>query len=76
VQSYRLSDDELWRAIADNTHAMSALVEQQIELDASLGSAESDSRTQLLLSTAETINRYHLEYCDLTAELRRRYPAA
>ena len=76
MQSSHLTDDELWRAIADNTDAMSALVEQQIELDAGLGSADSDSRTQLLLSTADTINRHHLEYCDLTAELRRRYPAA
>jgi hypothetical protein len=76
VQSSHLTDDELWRAIADNTQSMSALVERQIEIDAGLGSADSDSRTQLLLSTAEIINRYHLEYCDLTAELRRRYPAA
>jgi hypothetical protein len=76
VQSSHLTDDELWRAIADNTDAMSALVEHQIELDAGLGSTDTDSRAQLLLSTAETINRYHLQYCDLTAELRRRYPAA
>jgi hypothetical protein len=36
TQGASLSDDELWRAIAQNTNAMSALVHQQLELDAAV----------------------------------------
>jgi hypothetical protein len=34
VQRLLLTDDELWQAIAKNTDAMSALVHEQIELEA------------------------------------------
>jgi hypothetical protein len=34
VRSLHLTDDDLWRAIANNTDAMSALIEEQNELDA------------------------------------------
>jgi hypothetical protein len=33
VRSTHLTDDDLWRAIANNTDAMSALIEEQIELN-------------------------------------------
>jgi hypothetical protein len=36
MQGASLSDDELWRAIAQNTNAMSALVHRQLELDAAM----------------------------------------
>jgi hypothetical protein len=37
MQCVSLTDDELWRVIAENTNAMSRLVHQQLELDAYLG---------------------------------------
>jgi hypothetical protein len=58
VQSIQLTDDELWRAIANNTNALSAFIEKQS------GSAES----------TQTINKYHREYANYIAEVRRRYP--
>ena len=33
MRSTHLTDDDLWRAIANNTDAMSALIEEQIELN-------------------------------------------
>jgi hypothetical protein len=36
VRTLHLTDDELWRAIADNTNALSALIEKQCEWDAEL----------------------------------------
>jgi hypothetical protein len=75
VQRLNLTDDELWRAIAENTNAMSALVHEQIELDAGVGAAIGpDSRAKHMLSNVQTIDRYHREYRDYTTELRRRYP--
>jgi len=37
VRTLHLNDDELWRAIAENTNALSALIEKQFEWDAELG---------------------------------------
>ena len=75
VQRLLLADDELWRAIAENTDAMSALVHQQVELDAGFGAAnDRDSRAELMRSNAQTINKFQRQYRDYTAELRRRYP--
>jgi hypothetical protein len=37
VGNVPLTDDELWRAIAENTNAMSRLVYQQLEFDAYIG---------------------------------------
>jgi hypothetical protein len=77
VQSIQLTDDDLWRAIANNTNALSALIEQQSELDA--GTAESsldpDTRQQLLLFNVQAIDKYHREYRDFVAEVCRRYPS-
>jgi hypothetical protein len=33
MQSVNLTDEQLWRAIAQNTNAMTALIHQQLELD-------------------------------------------
>jgi hypothetical protein len=75
VQGLHLSDDELWRAIAENTDAMSALVQQQLELDAGFGAPrDPDSRAVLTRSNLQTIDKYQREYRDFAAELRRRYP--
>ena len=36
MRTLHLTDDELWRAIADNTNALSALIEKECEWDAEL----------------------------------------
>jgi predicted secreted protein len=70
-----LIDDELWRAIADNTDAMSALVHEQVEFEADVGAPiDADSRTIRIRSNAQKIDKFQLEYQDYAAELRRRYP--
>jgi ATP-dependent protease HslVU (ClpYQ) peptidase subunit len=67
VRCVNLSDDELWRAIAENTNAMSALINELFELGGFAGAANDRRRM---------IDRFQNEYQELTAELRRRYPAA
>ena len=75
VQSIQLTDDELWRAIANNTNAFSALIEKQYELDAGLGTPDPDMRQELKLLNVQAIDKYHREYRDFIAEVRRRYPS-
>jgi hypothetical protein len=72
VRSLHLTDDELWRAIADNTNAMSALIEKQCEWDAEL-KAPAIVRTLKSISICRA-DKYHCEYRDYIAEVRRRYP--
>jgi hypothetical protein len=72
VRSLHLTDDELWRAIADNTNALSALIEKQYEWDTELGGPA-------IVCTLKSISicradKYHREYEDYIAEVRRRYP--
>ena len=69
-----LTDDELWHAIAKNTDEMSALVQQQVELDAGFGAPDPDSRAKLTASNGQMIIRYHRDYRDYVAEIRHRYP--
>jgi hypothetical protein len=76
VQRIFLSDEQLWRGIADNTNTMSALVEQQLKMAAVSSTAnDSVSRANLVQSNAETISKLQRQYTDYTAELRRRYPS-
>jgi hypothetical protein len=72
MQCVNLTDDELWRRIAQNTNAMSALVYRRIELDA--GNTRNDiiHRAQLMQSNAETISKLEHKYREYTDELRRR----
>ena len=63
------TDDELWRAITQNTEATSALLHQQLEL-----ASDPDTRANLMRSHWATINRFQREYRVYTAELRRRHP--
>jgi hypothetical protein len=67
VQCANLTDEDLWRQIAENTNAMSALL---------LGDTDSvngsDCREKLR-SRALTLDKCHREYRDLAAELLRRY---
>jgi hypothetical protein len=75
VQSLNVTDDELWRAIADNTNAISALIEKQSELDAGRGAPDPDTRQELMLFNVQAIDKYHREYRDFIAEVHRRYPS-
>ena len=76
MRSLHLTDDELWRAIADNTDALSTLIEKQSELDAGVGPSDPDMRQGLLLLfNVQAIDKYHREYKDYIAEVRRRYPS-
>jgi hypothetical protein len=70
VQWVNMTDEELWRAIAQNTDETSTL----LALDADIGANEPDKRTDLMRSHLKTINRLQGEYRGYTAELRRRYP--
>ena len=66
-----LSDDQLWRAIAQNTERLSALIHQQLELsDADLAALHPRTRGDLI-RFAGHIQR---EYRQCADELRRRHP--
>ena len=71
MQCVNLTDDELWRVIAQNTDAMSVLFQQHRELDVSM---ETDARAELMRFHLGTATKLLREYRAYTAELRRRYP--
>jgi hypothetical protein len=72
-RTLHLNDDELWRAIAENTNALSALIEKQFEWDAELGqTAIVDTLNSISVCRADT---YYREYRDYIAEVRRRHPS-
>ena len=73
MQCVNLTDAELWRAIAENTNAMSRLVRQQLELDAYIG-ANDPYRRHLIRFHLKLASGFQREHQDCTAELRRRYP--
>jgi hypothetical protein len=75
VRSTQLTDDDLWSVIADNTDAMSVLIEKQFELDAGKGTPDPDTRQKLMLSNVQAIDNYNRQYRDCIAEIRRRYPS-
>ncbi len=73
MHTLHLTDDELWRAIADNTNALSALIEKQGEWDPELAApAIVDTLNNISVCRADT---YYREYRDYIAEVRRRYPS-
>jgi regulator of replication initiation timing len=69
MQRMNRTDDELWRAIVENTNSMSRLVHKQLELGAN--DPNSEYLMHFLLERADNVQR---QYQDCTAELRRRYP--
>jgi hypothetical protein len=67
-----LTDDQLWRAIAQNTEKLSALIRQQLELDGADERASIHRRVSAdLIRFASNFQREYRRYAD---ELRRRYP--
>jgi hypothetical protein len=74
MQSVNLTDDQLWRVIAQNTNAMTALIHQQLELDPAVNTPSDTIRqAKLRESNAERICKLERNYREYTAELRRRY---
>jgi hypothetical protein len=73
MQVENLADEQLWRAIAQNTNAMSALVRQQLELADVNTISDSIRQAKLRESNAEIIDKLTRNYREYTAELRRRY---
>lgn len=76
MQCPKLTDDELWRAIAANTDAVSDLLHQRAELEAEIDSmSDPAERMELMSSYVGTVNKFESEYRTYAAELHRRYPA-
>ena len=75
MQYVNLTDDELWRAIAANTDAMSDLLHQRFELDAEISTLSDPARRSELMSCyVGTVDKFEGEYRAYTAELRHRHP--
>jgi hypothetical protein len=74
VRYLNLTDDDLWRGIAENTNAMSALVHHQLELVRGVCGPNDDVRVKQIRFNDQTIDGCHREYGDFASELRRRYP--
>jgi hypothetical protein len=74
MQCEKLTDEQLWRAIAGNTNAMTALVHQQLELAPAVNTLSDTIRqAKLRESNAERIGKLERNYLQYIAELRRRY---
>jgi len=73
MQSENLTDEQLWRRIARNTNAMTALIRQQLELAAVHTISDSIRQAKLRESNAERIGKLARNYQEYTTELRRRY---
>ncbi len=70
MQCADLTDDQLWRAISQNTEAMSDLVHQMSRLNTATVARTRTSR----IANAQAIDTLERQYRIYTAELRRRYP--
>ncbi len=74
MQSVNLTDEQLWRAITENTNAMTALILQQLGLDPAVNTPNGIIRqAKLRESNAERIGKLDRNYQEYTAELRRRH---
>jgi hypothetical protein len=74
MQSENLSDEQLWRAIAQNTNAMTALIRQQLKLAPAVNTlSDAIRQANLRESNTEGIGKLERNYREYTAELRRRY---
>lgn len=76
MQCEKLTDEQLWRAIAGNTNAMTVLVHQQLELAAVNTMSDNIRQANLRESNAERIGKLERNYLQYIAELRRRYSLA
>jgi hypothetical protein len=67
MQAENLTDEQLWQAIAHNTGALSALIEQQLKTNGR------PRRLKTILAYARTVDALERQYRIYSAELRRRY---
>jgi hypothetical protein len=61
----------LWRAIAENTNPMEALI---LGIEQATSSIPPEKQSALMPPHMQNIDRYQRDYMDCTSELRRRYP--
>src|SRR6516225_1530485 len=74
MKSEDLTDEQLFRGIARNTNAMTALIHQQLALAPAVNTLSDNIRqAKLRESNAERIGKLERNYREYTAELRRRY---
>jgi hypothetical protein len=74
MHSTNLTDEQLWRAITQNTNAMTSLIRQQLELDPAVNTPNGIIRQERLReSNAERVGKLERNYQEYTAELRRRH---
>jgi hypothetical protein len=74
MKSDDLTDEQLFRGIARNTNAMTALIHQQLELDPAVNSlSDAIRQAKLRDSNTERIGKLERNYHEYTAKLRRRY---
>ena len=73
MKSEDLTDEQLWRGIARNTNAMTALIHRQLELAPLNTITDSIRHAKLRESNSEIIDKLARNYREYTAELRRRY---
>ena len=76
MKSENLPDEQLFRGLARNTNAMTALIHQQLELDPAVNThtlSDAISQAKLRESNTERIGKLERNYHEYTAELRRRY---
>jgi hypothetical protein len=62
MQSENLTDEQLWRRIARNTNAMTALIHQQLELTAVNTISEAIRQAKLKESNTERIGKLERNY--------------
>jgi hypothetical protein len=76
MKSENLTDEQLFRGLARNTNAMTALIHQQLELDPAVNThtlSDAIRQAKLRESNTERIGKLERNYHGYTAELRRRY---
>jgi len=70
MQCAKLTDDELWYAITQNTDELSAIL-RHLDADVRIGIA--GTRCARSRSYSEAVNKFECEYREYIAELRRRH---
>ena len=73
MQVENLTDEQLFRGIARNTNAMTALIDQQLAAPAVNTLSDNIRQAKLRESNTEIIGKLERNYREYTAELRRRY---
>ena len=74
MQCVNLTDEELLRAIAENTDGMSDLINCRVQFDAEISDLDDPAeRSELMNYYVGRLNNFESEYRAYTTELRRRH---